>query len=291
MTLLAPPGAEQVPTFDRGWLVGDPPPEPYLSYADIDVSVNWSEELERLHEESGRDHFMDGWTRRAILERLGDLSPAATVLDLGCSTGYLLEDLRGWRPQATLWGLDLVGAGLRKAHERVPDARLLRADACQLPLADRSVDAICSANLLEHVPDDRRALREIARVLRPGGRAAIVVPAGPGTYDYYDRFLGHERRYGRGELAGKARAAGLSTIEECYLGSLIYPAFWLVKQRNRRRYGQLTGEALESRVAGDIAATRDSAAGRLACTLERMLLDRAVRLPFGIRNLVVLTPC
>lgn len=291
MTLLAPPGAEQVPTFDRGWLVGDPPPEPYLSYADIDVSVNWSEELERLHEESSRDHFIDVWTRRAILEQLGDLSPAATVLDLGCSTGYLLEDLRGWRPQATLWGLDLVGAGLRKAHERVPDARLLRADACQLPLADRSVDAICSANLLEHVPDDRRALREIARVLRPGGRAAIVVPAGPGTYDYYDRFLGHERRYGRGELAGKARAAGLSTIEDCYLGSLIYPAFWLVKQRNRRRYGQLTGEALESRVAGDIAATRDSAAGRLACTLERMLLDRAVRLPFGIRNLVVLTPC
>lgn len=291
MTLLAPPGAEQVPTFDRGWLVGDPPPEPYLSYADIDVSVNWSEELERLHEESSRDHFIDVWTRRAILERLGDLSPAATVLDLGCSTGYLLEDLRGWRPQATLWGLDLVGAGLRKAHERVPDARLLRADACQLPLAERSVDAICSANLLEHVPDDRRALREIARVLRPGGRAAIMVPAGPGTYDYYDRFLGHERRYGRGELAGKARAAALSTIEDCYLGSLIYPAFWLVKQRNRRRYGQLTGEALESRVAGDIAATRDSAAGRLACTLERMLLDRAVRLPFGIRNLVVLTPC
>lgn len=291
MTLLAPPGAEQVPTFDRGWLVGDPPPEPYLSYADIDVSVNWSEELERLHEESSRDHFMDVWTRRAILERLGDLSPAATVLDLGCSTGYLLEDLRGWRPQATLWGLDLVGAGLRKAHERVPDARLLRADACQLPLADRSVDAICSANLLEHLLDDRRALREVARVLRPGGRAAIVVPAGPGTYDYYDRFLGHERRYGRGELAGKARAAALSTIEDCYLGSLIYPAFWLVKQRNRRRYRQLTGEALESRVAGDIAATRDSAAGRLACTLERMLLDRAVRLPFGIRNLVVLTPC
>ena len=45
-------------------------------------------------------------------------------------------------------------------------------------------------------------------MLRPGARAVVVVPAGPGTYDYYDRFLGHERRYARGELAGKARDGG-----------------------------------------------------------------------------------
>jgi SAM-dependent methyltransferase len=289
--LAAPPGTDEVPDFRAGWLIGDSPPEPYLSYAATDVSVNWSDELEQLHEESSRDHFMDVWTRRAMLERLGAPGPAAAVLDLGCSTGHLLQDLRRLRPHATLWGLDLVGAGLRKAHRRVPDARLLRADACELPLADDSVDAICSANLLEHVPDDRRALHEIARVLRPGGRAVIVVPAGPSTYDYYDRFLGHERRYGRHELSAKAREAGLETLEDCYLGSIIYPAFWLVKQRNRRRHGHLTGEALEARVAADIAGTRDSAAGQLACTLERALLDRAIRLPFGIRNLVVLTPC
>ncbi|MGI8714429.1 MAG: class I SAM-dependent methyltransferase [Solirubrobacteraceae bacterium] len=290
-TLAAPPGVAQVPEFRRGWLVGDTPPEPYLSYATGDVSVNWSDELEQLHEESSRNHFMDVWTRRAIVERLGEPAADATLLDLGCSTGYLLEDLRRRHPSGTLWGLDLIGAGLRKAHERVPEARLLRADACELPFAAGSVDAICSANLLEHVPDDRRALQEIARVLRPGGRAVIVVPAGPATYDYYDRFLGHERRYGRHELSGKAREAGLQTIEDCYLGSIIYPPFWLVKQRNRRRFGALYGDALEQRVAADIAATRDSAAGRRACGLERRLLDRRVRLPFGIRNLVVLGSC
>ena len=77
---------------------------------------------------------------------------------------------------------------------------------CALPFADASVAAAVSANLLEHVPDDERALAELRRVLRPGGRAVIVVPASPGVYDYYDRFLGHERRYARGELASKARA-------------------------------------------------------------------------------------
>jgi ubiquinone/menaquinone biosynthesis C-methylase UbiE len=289
--LEAPPGLGDLPDFDRGWVTGGDRKEPYLSYAGLDVSVNWSDELESLHEESSRTHFIDVWTRRAILERLGDLPTAATLLDLGCSTGYLLQDLRRERPQATLYGVDLVGAGLQKAHSLVPDARLLRADACELPIADRSLDAICSANLLEHVADDRRALREAARVLRPGGRAVIVVPAGPRTYDYYDRFLDHERRYRRGELAAKARTAGFEILEDVYLGSLIYPVFWAVKTRNRWKFEHLTGPALQRRVAADISATRDSRLGYLACELERRLLALGVRLPFGIRNLVSLGRC
>ena len=166
-------------------------------------------------------------------------------------------------PTQTLIGVDLIAAGLRKAHEALPSARLLQADACALPLADASIDAVVSANLLEHIPDDRLALREIARVLRPGARAAIVVPAGPGTYDYYDRFLGHVRRYGRHELASKCADAGLELLVDGFIASLLYPAFWLVKQRNRRRYGCLDGDALEARVADDIERTRDSRAGNL----------------------------
>ena len=69
----------------------------------------------------------------------------------------------------------------------------------------------------------------------------IVVPVGPGNYDYYDRFLGHERRYASGELARKARAAGFEVLEDIHLGAPLYPAFWAVKQRNRRRYEHLAG--------------------------------------------------
>ena len=291
-TVLAPlPGGVRPPEFDRGWVLDHGGREPFLNYVPPDASVNWSDDLETLHEESSRTHFIDVFTRDAILARLGPLKPSPTIIDLGCSTGYLLDDLAHAQRGATLLGVDLVGAGLRKAHALVPEARLLRADACELPLADQSADAVVSANLLEHIPDDRRALAEIARVLRLAGRAVIVVPAGPRTYDYYDRFLGHERRYARGELAEKACAAGLSVLEECYLGSLVYPAFWLVKQRNRRRCGHLAGDALKERVAADIAATRDSRLGHLSCALERRLLGAGVRLPFGIRNLVVLRPC
>lgn len=263
--------------------------QPFVSYVSPEHEVNWSEELEVLHEESSRTHFIDVWTRRAMLARLGALPPSPTIADVGCSTGHLLADLHREIPSASLIGVDLVAGGLRKAHDSVPSARLLQADACQLPLEDASADAIVSANLLEHVSDDRRALAEMRRVLRPGARAVVVVPSGPGSYDYYDRFLGHERRYARGELAGKARAAGLVLEEDLFLGAPLYPAFWLVKRRNRCRWGHLAGAELQARVSEDIARTRDSTLGRLACRLEEWLLARGVELPFGIRGLTVLS--
>jgi SAM-dependent methyltransferase len=285
MTMLAvPPGRRALPPFDAGWLIEGGGRAPFLAYTE-QTSPNWSDDLERLHEDVTRTHFLDAWTRAAILSRVGHPADGGTIVDLGCSSGYLLEDLRSGHPLALLIGVDLVASGLRKAHLRVPSARLLQADVCALPLAASSVDVVVSANLLEHVPDDRRALAEIRRVLRPGGTAVIVVPAGPRTYDYYDRFLGHERRYARGELGGKARETGFEVIEDLHLASLLYPAFWLVKQRNRWRYGQLEGELLEQRVADDMAGTADSRIGRALWRIEDFL---SVRLPFGIRNLVVL---
>jgi SAM-dependent methyltransferase len=286
--IVPPSGVTSIPAFDGGWLLGTGEREAFLSYVLADPSVNWSAELEELHEESSRTHFIDQWTRHAILARVGSLPAAPTIADVGCSTGYLLEELRDAYADAELIGVDLLAAGLRKAHRAVPEARLLHADACALPLADESVDGLVSANLLEHIPDDVLALREMRRVLKPGCRAVIVVPAGPSTYDYYDRFLGHERRYARGELAKKGAGAGFEVIESTHLASLIYPVFWLVKVRNRLRYGQLQGAALASRVARDIAATRDSVVGRRLWALEERLGNAGVRLPLGIRSLVVL---
>jgi SAM-dependent methyltransferase len=286
-TIIPPAGIARLPRYDGGWLSESGGLRPFLSYVESDPSVNWSDRLETLHEEASRTHFLDQWTRGAIVSAIDGLHGAATIADVGCSTGYLLEDLRAAYPHAHLIGIDLIASGLRKAHAAVPDARLLQADVCELPLEDDSLDAVVSANLLEHVPDDRRALREIARVLKPGRPAGLVVPAGPSTFDYYDRFLGHERRYARGELAEKCRAAGLEPREVRHLGALVYPAFWLVKRRNRRRFDHLVGEALEARVTQDIARTRDSRLGELTWHLEDRLARSGVRLPVGIRLLVV----
>ncbi len=255
-----------------------------LTYVDAG-EANWSADLETLHEESSRNHFLDVATRRAISERLPAIAAGDTIVDLGCSTGHLLVDLQREHRDARLVGVDMVRSGLRKARLASPGALLLQADACNLPLGDGVAAAVASANLLEHVPDDVAALRETHRILAAGGRAVFVVPAGPGTYDYYDRFLGHERRYGRGELATKARQAGLEVVEDTYLGVLLFPAFWLVKKRNRLRHPHLHGDALERRVHADIAGTSDSRIGRASVRLEAALGRRGVPMPFGVRGL------
>jgi SAM-dependent methyltransferase len=262
--------------------------EPFVSCAPDEYTVNWSERLEALHEHRSRVHFIDVWTRRAMLARIGRLPRASTIVDVGCSTGHLLADLRAQHPDARLVGVDLVVAGLRKAHKQVPDALLLHADACALPLEDTSANAIVSANLLEHVREDERALAEIFRVLRPRARAVIVVPMNPGIYDCYDRLLGHERRYRRGELARKGRSVGLTVVQDVHLGAPLYPAFWVVKQYNRRRGQGFDQATLERTVEAEIERTSDLALGRLTCRLEERLLRIGVRLPFGIRGLTVL---
>ena len=282
-------GAPALPAFAGGWLADGSSPAPYLDYLAGDHSFNWSEELEDLHENEGADHFLDTWTRQAVRDGLdlGRLT-APVVVDVGCSSGVLLRELAREHPTAVLLGVDVVPSGLGVAHGLVPDVPLVRASALDLPLEDASVDAIASLNVLEHLSDDVGALTEVRRVLRPGGRAAIVVPAGPGLYDFYDRHLQHERRYARGELRRKAEGTGLRVRIDAHLGSALLPAFWVVKKRNRRLQRSLSPERERELVAGQIEGTKDSRVGRALCALERRALARGIRAPFGIRSFAVL---
>jgi SAM-dependent methyltransferase len=282
-TIAPPAGLTEIPPFDLGWQSPEGPLS-HLTYVG-GAGWAWSDDLEELHEESSRDHFIDVLTRDSLTGAVP--AEAAVVADLGCSTGYLLEDLRRVRPTAQLVGVDVVGAGLVKAHEAVPEAALLLADVCDLPLPDDGLDAAVSANMLEHVEDDVSALREVHRILRPGGTAAFVVPFGAKLLDYYDGFLGHHRRYGRNELAGKAEAVGFEIVRVDHLGQLLYPAFWLVKKRNRLTRDGLQGEALQRQVQQDIDATSNSRLGELACAWERSMVRKGVGLGAGIRELVV----
>jgi SAM-dependent methyltransferase len=120
------------------------------------------------------------------------LEPGATVLDVGCGTGFpLLELAHRLGPRARLVGLDPWAAALERAREkrRTQDAAtvvLVRGVAERLPLADGAVDLVVSNNGLNNVQDLRQALRECARVARPGGRLAFTMNL-PGTMRaFYD---------------------------------------------------------------------------------------------------------
>ncbi len=105
-----------------------------------------------------------------------DIGPDEVVLEIGFGGGALLADLLEATGGAVI-GVDISEAMVQRARRRFRDSprlRLHRASVEALPLADAAVDRACSVNNLYFWPDPAAALRELARVMRPGGRLAIA---------------------------------------------------------------------------------------------------------------------
>lgn len=123
---------------------------------------------------------------RASCARMATLLPAREglrVVDLGCGPGVSTIELARLRPGDSLVGLDRAGRMLGEARRRLRAARLpaqhvtwVRADASQLPFATSSVDALTGHSFLYLLPDQRVALAEMWRVLRPGGWVVLMEP-------------------------------------------------------------------------------------------------------------------
>jgi SAM-dependent methyltransferase len=133
---------------------------------------------------------------------------------------------------------DVAGmvAAMRAAGEApaAADASTVCGDATAMPFGDESFDRVIAAEVLEHVPADQRALREISRVLRPGGLLAVTVPAWLPericwalSDDYHNVPGGHVRIYTRPELETKLRQAGLTVAGHHHAHGLHSPYWWL----------------------------------------------------------------
>jgi ubiquinone/menaquinone biosynthesis C-methylase UbiE len=122
----------------------------------------------------------DGPAYAAAVAEIG-LRPGDRVLDAGCGTGRALPPLRAAvGPTGLVLGADLtpamLDAAVRAGRDR--DGRLLLADVAALPLRPRSLDAVFAAGLVAHLPRPAENLRELARVVRPGGVLALFHPIG-----------------------------------------------------------------------------------------------------------------
>jgi SAM-dependent methyltransferase len=110
-----------------------------------------------------------------------ELREGDRVLDAGCGTGRALTPLRAAvGPSGVVVGADLTPAMLEAAERagRDRDGQLLLADVAMLPLRSRSLDAVFAAGLIAHLPNPAENLRELARVVRPGGTLALFHPIG-----------------------------------------------------------------------------------------------------------------
>lgn len=175
------------------------------------------------------------------------MAPGDRVLDLGCGEGrhaihfYLAAEVLSL-------GVDLSARDLATAAQRfAPFAQtdtpsenqqrgfyLQRADACQLPFADASIDKLVCSEVLEHLPDYQPVLKEIRRVIKPGGLVAISVPrAWPErlcwalSRDYHQVEGGHVRIFNGQALRRELEAQGLVFMRRHWAHALHTPYWWL----------------------------------------------------------------
>ena len=123
------------------------------------------------------------------------------------------------------------------AEGQVPASSKARAevgDALRLPYSDGAFDVVLMSEILEHIPDDTDAIAEMARILKPGGLAAVTVPrywpekvCWTFSDEYHANEGGHIRIYKASELADKLRAAGLEVTGTGHAHALHAPYWWL----------------------------------------------------------------
>ena len=157
----------------------------------------------------------------ALLEpALGEAPGSRRLLDAGCGTGFNLLAL-GRLGRAM--GVDLAPEAI--AYCRVRGVRAVRASLLALPIPDASFDVVTSFDVIYHawVTDDRAAVAEMARVLRPGGVLLVRVPALRALLGAHDVEVQSRHRYTRRELRTLLEACGLRVERATYCNSLLFP--------------------------------------------------------------------
>ena len=139
--------------------------------------------------------------------------------ELATTATTRLEVGPGLRPRLPVSGthfVDVSGPALARLRERGGLATL--GDVTALPFRDRAFDLVCAFDIVEHVAEDRRALAEIARVLRPDGALILSVPLYMRAWTFFDELVGHCRRYEPADLEQLLAAHGFVLAESAAYG-------------------------------------------------------------------------
>jgi SAM-dependent methyltransferase len=204
----------------------------------------------------------------------------AHVLEIGCGNCNVLSHLSRNMGEKTWIGGDLFIEGLLRSRERV-NLPVVQLDAYSLPF-ETSLDAVCMFDVLEHLRDDAEILAEAYRVLKPGGKIVVTVPAYQGLWSYFDEASHHQRRYSRAQLRQKLTEPGFKIdMISYYMATLLPLVFLQRKVQTCIRNGTANGAKNDFRV---IPPVNDLL--YVACSAEKTLVSR-VGLPFGASLIAV----
>ena len=180
-----------------------------------------------VHAEEDRAHWWFIGRRAVILAEMARRLPAgrARMAELGCGSGGMLEALSRF---GTAVGVETDATLRARAQERGLDVRVgALPDA--IPLHPGRWDAVCLFDVLEHVDDEAGALAACRRLLVPGGRLFVTVPAYAWLWSRHDELLGHRRRYTARGLRQVAERAGFTVERLTYFNTILAPPIMAVR--------------------------------------------------------------
>ena len=221
---------------------------------------------------AGRRRIIAGFVEE-ICRALGKQRPR--ILDVGCGTGANLELLAQYGDAE---GVDISSDALSFCRARGLE-RVRQGAAEVLPYEDESFDLVTALDVVEHLDDDVAGLREMRRVLRPGGRALLFVPAFMFLWGVQDDVSNHRRRYTLKDLKRTVRAAGFEVERATYANITFFAPILLGRVLMR-----ITGLRPASENNINVSAL-NGLLGRIFGA-ESALLNR-LNLPFGVSALCV----
>jgi len=175
------------------------------------------------------NHWWHSARRAIVLDWVRQRYPARDdldILDAGCGTGLLLQQLQ---PLGRVEGVDISEEALEFCRKRgLANVRL--ADVLELPFGAESFDVVTALDVLEHLDDDVAALREFGRVLKPGGRVFMFVPAHRWLWSLQDEVSHHRRRYTARKLRETVEGSGLHIERQSYVSTFLMPVIVLGRQ-------------------------------------------------------------
>jgi len=224
---------------------------------------------------AGRRRILESFLDEIVVNLIVPENRVPRILDVGCGTGANLEMLGKY---GTAEGVDVSEEALNFCRARGLERVRLGA-AEKLPYGDQSFDLVTALDVVEHLDDDAAGLREMRRVLRPGGRALLFVPAFMWLWGVQDDVSHHRRRYALRQLRGVVRGAGFEIERASYANLTFFAPILLVRSLMRA-----TGVRAASENNINVPAL-NGVLGRMLGA-ERHWLRRA-NLPFGVSAVCV----
>jgi SAM-dependent methyltransferase len=184
----------------------------------------------QTHQAEDRHWWYRG--RRKVIERVVEdlrLPARARILDAGCGSGRNMVELAR---HGTVTGVELADASVSLARERGA-GEVIAGSVLEMPFEAGSFDLAASLDVIEHLEDDLTALRELRRVVAPGGSLLVTVPAYQWLWSGHDEINHHFRRYTRRSLQRAGEEAGWQQVRTTYFNSLLLPAAILLRVLDR----------------------------------------------------------